>query len=1130
MDTPRHDSSSGREANIDLQLSVPKLVGREAELIQLQHWLDKALTGERQLVFVGGEPGIGKTALVDAFLAQLRERGEVRITYGQCVEQYGSGEAYLPLLEATNRLCREPGSERRIEALKQYAPTWLAQLPGLVERRELELLQQHVQGTSRERMLREMAEAAELFTARRGLVLVLEDLHWSDVSTLDWLAHIAHRREPAKLMIIGTYRPADVLASGHPLRRVVQELQAHGQGEELHLVPLAETAVQDYLLTRFPGMDIPPELSGALHHRTGGNPLFLTTMVDYLSAHGVIVADGDRWIIASALHALESEVPENLRLLIEKQLDRLEKQALSILEVASVVGAEFSVAAVAAGLQQPLESLEELCEHLARREQFITAQGMEEWPDGTLSSRYSFTHALYQTVLSDRIPAARRVRLHRLIAACREAAHGERAPEIATELAVHFEAGRDLVKAVYYRERAGALAARRHAHQEAVAHFRRGLTLLETQPDTPTRVQHELRLLMALGGSLIPLTGYTAPEIKETFARALTLCRGLEDRSHVFPVLWGLLGFSMARADLSKAAELAEQMFYLAQQTHDTFFELTSSFVKGQVSFHSGDLVAARPHFVRAAALYDARLHSTRVFRTVQDTGVATLSLEAAALWMLGFPDQALARVQEAVALARHLSHPMSLAWALNLQTTVHYFRREERAIRERAEEALQFALGQEMPYWIALSRLLYGWSRLDEGGLTQIHHGLGMLRQIGADVGRPSYLAFLAEAYAATGDPGRGLAILDEAIAVAETTGERVAEADLYRLKGELTLQKAGVRDWGLGVGNEEEQTTKAEAEGYFQRALDLARRQQAKSWELRAAISLARMWRQQGKNTEARQLLEDVYSWFSEGFGTRDLQEAEALLREIGSTVERAGAKREVEGPTPKASEPLPGSPFSLQPTAYSLSQSSALNPQDFRSRIPDTQHPTLDTQYMFRREAEYWTLVFDGVGCHIEHTLGLQYIAHLLQHPRQDFTAVFLATGNETPPEPVPTGSRTIDDGRGPQVTTAIRQRLTDLQEELAKAREFNDQGRVERLQEELETLTQELMQTLSSGRRRRATTSPAERARLNVTRAIRSTLKKIAVSHPSLGRYLTQTVKTGTTCVYTPDPSPPIPWQF
>src|SRR5262245_51696193 len=231
---------SGKILHLSPQVTTPtserlavSLVGREAELAALHQRLGTALQGQRQIVFLAGEPGIGKTALVDAFLAQLQARTDVRVTSGQCVEQYGPGEAYLPLLEATTRLCRAPGGEQWIEALQRYAPSWLAQLPGLTAPQDLAHLQPRLQGTNRERMLREMAEVAELFTARRGLVLVLEDLHWSDISTLEWLMYVARRRQPAKLLILGTYRPADMLASNHPLGGIVQELQARSQGAEL---------------------------------------------------------------------------------------------------------------------------------------------------------------------------------------------------------------------------------------------------------------------------------------------------------------------------------------------------------------------------------------------------------------------------------------------------------------------------------------------------------------------------------------------------------------------------------------------------------------------------------------------------------------------------------------------------------------------------------------------------------------------------------------------------------------------------------------------------------------------------------------------------------------------------------
>jgi predicted ATPase len=599
-DPTQRQSSSGRLEH--------KLVGREAELAQLQQWLDQALAGQRQIVFVTGEPGIGKTTLIDVFLERLQAHPEVRIAHGQCVEQYGAGEAYLPLLEAAHRLCRGPGGERMIEELKQYAPTWLVQLSGLIDQHELELLQRCVQGTGRERMLREMAEAAELFTARRGLVLVLEDLQWSDTATLEWLAYTARRREPAKLLIIGTYRPVEVLTSGHPLKGVVQELRAGGQGEELPLAPLAETAVHDYLATRFASMDISPELSSTIHRRTGGNPLFLTHIVDYLSEHGVIVADGERLTLPSDLRMIENEVPESLRQLIEKQIEHLDEDAQRVLEVASVVGVEFAVALVAVGLQQSSESTEEVCERLARKGQLIAARGIEEWPDGTLSGRYGFMHTLYQNVLSGRIAAARRVRLHRLIAVCREEAYGDRVGEIASELAVHFEGGRDMQRAARCLEQAAANAIRRHAYREAINHLTKGLALLETLPDTPERTRQDVNLQTTLGAMLLATKGYAAPEVEHAYTRALEGCQRMGETPQLFPVLWGLWALLTVRAEHRRAQELADQLFGIAQRLQDsTLFPLVH-YALGCSSFYRGDLVPARSHLRK---VLPATIHSS---------------------------------------------------------------------------------------------------------------------------------------------------------------------------------------------------------------------------------------------------------------------------------------------------------------------------------------------------------------------------------------------------------------------------------------------------------------------------------------------------------------------------------------
>ncbi len=355
----KRENVSSTQPGIWNQEAKTFLAGRDAELVQLQRSLTKALDGARQVVFLSGEPGIGKTALVDAFVERLRDQPDVLITRGQCVEQYGAGEAYLPLLEATIQLCRGPDREQCIEALKRYAPSWLLQLSGLLSPEDRALLQQRVQGTSRERMLREMGEAAEQFTMQRGLVVVLEDLHWSDVSTLDWLTYVARRREPTRLLIFETYHPADVLVSNHPLRAVVQGLQARQQCEEICLTPLGEEAITAYLVKRFGELLEPSTLAGTLAHRTGGNPLFIVNIVDYLMEQEIMTEEAGRWTVREdKVKEVSEGIPDTLRQLIERQVEQLNEEDGRVLEVASIVGVEFAVAEAATGLQGDVEALE----------------------------------------------------------------------------------------------------------------------------------------------------------------------------------------------------------------------------------------------------------------------------------------------------------------------------------------------------------------------------------------------------------------------------------------------------------------------------------------------------------------------------------------------------------------------------------------------------------------------------------------------------------------------------------------------------------------------------------------------------------------------------------------------------
>ena len=422
-----------------------RIVGRADELKQLRDWFTSVLQGERRVVFVSGEAGIGKTTFVNTFVDSLKREG-VLLACGQCVEQYGAGEPYMPMLEALTQLGRGAESQQVLAILHRLAPAWLAQLPALLTAEERALIQGETHGLTQQPMLREMAETLAALAAAVPLVIVLEDLHWSDVSTLDLIAALARRTEPTRLLILGTYRQVELLARDHPLRAIKEELELHQQCLELRLRPLNEESVATYLNLRFANNEATQftTLAPAIYQRSEGNPLFMVNIVNYLVAQG------------PQLDASKLETPRNIRQMIERNLRRLDADEQVVLETASVAGAEFSAVAVAAALQRSVNEIEMCCTRLARNEQFIHAQGANRWPDGTASDGYSFLHALYQEVLYERTPTGRRTEYHRRIAEREETAYGEQAVEIAAELANHYSRANNHDKAAKYFQLAAA--------------------------------------------------------------------------------------------------------------------------------------------------------------------------------------------------------------------------------------------------------------------------------------------------------------------------------------------------------------------------------------------------------------------------------------------------------------------------------------------------------------------------------------------------------------------------------------------------------------------------------------------------------------------------------------------------
>jgi predicted ATPase len=862
-----------------------RVVGREQPLSRMRGWFEKMLGGERQIVFVTGEAGIGKTALVDAFAKSIASH-RIRIRRGECLEQYGTSEAYLPILEAIGRLCRE--ERELVDVLRAHAPMWLLQMPSLVTASDRELLSREVFGATRERMLREMGEALEALAADLPLVLILEDLHWSDYSTLDLITYLANQRQAAQLMLIGTYRTADLIVSGHPLKAVKQELLGKQQCEELALEYLSDNAVAEYLAVRFPGNRFPRELAGLITERTEGNPLFMVNVVDYLVAEGWIGQYEKGWELVVEIDKVVVGVPDSIKQMIEKQVDHLDLKQQRTLEAASVAGAEFSTLAVAAGMGEDRTAVEARCDEIARQRQFIQDCGVQMLPNGEAGSRYGFIHALYRTVLYERVSASRRAQLHRRIGEQGEVLYGERVSEIAAELAMHFERSSNYRRAVKYLQRAAENAVRRFAYPEAVGLARRGLELLGRLPDTPERAQQELCLRLTLGVPLIATEGYAAPEVGSAYMRARELCKQLGETPDVAEVLWGLWSFCIVRAELEKAHDIAEDFLRLSERFQYYGLAMRGHLAMGATLMHQGVFGLAEEHFEKAVLLYDPARHLDDAFLFTQNPGVAMRCHGAWTLWFLGQPDQALNRIEEAVALARELSEPHGLAHALYFAAIVHHLRREEGPAQKRAEDSLAVSNEHGLAMYQAFATITRGWALIEQGlqeeGIEQMRQGLAAHQATGAKVARPHFLALLAEGLGKTHHFEEGLRVLEEALELVDRNGERCYLAELYLIKGKLLLMQAADRDLlRAATGRKavvEYERAEIAAENCFYQSIKIAQQQKARSWELRAAMSLARVYRKQGKQEQARLLLEQLYATFTEGFDTMDLREAKALL----------------------------------------------------------------------------------------------------------------------------------------------------------------------------------------------------------------------------------------------------------
>jgi len=611
------------------------------------------------------------------------------------------------------------------------------------------------------------------------------------------------------------------------------------------------------------GKALPSVVLQEVIRKTDGVPLFVEELTKTVLESGLLEEQEDRYALHGPLPPLA--IPATLHDALLARLDRL-ATAKVIAQLGATIGRTFAYDVVQAVAPMDTATLQGALVQLVEVE-VVVQRGLP--PQAT----YTFKHALIQDAAYQSLLKSTRQQYHQRLTQVLESQFPETAATQPEVLAHHYTEAGLAAPAVGYWQRAGQHASDRSAHLEAISHLATGIELLTTLPETPAHTQQALTMYIALGAALLATKGHAAPEVEHAYTQARALCQQVGETSQLVPVLFGLFRYYLARPQLQTARELGETLLGLTQSTDNPAFAVIAHYALGTTSMWLGALPAARQHLEEGIARYTPDQRRAPVFRMGQDPGVACRAIAAQTLWLLGYPAQALARIHDALALAHALSHPYSLAYAQCLAAMGSQFRRAVLAVHEHAEAAVALATEQGFPLLAALGTILRGWALAMQGqgeaGLALVHQGIAAWRATGAVLNVPYLCTLLAELSAHLGHPEDGLQALAEAYTLVEQHEERYWEAEVCRLRGVLLLRQPG--------------TPQAEAEACFQQALDVARRQQAKSLELRTAMSLAHLWQQQGKRAAARDLLAPIYGWFTEGFDTADLQEAKALLEEL-------------------------------------------------------------------------------------------------------------------------------------------------------------------------------------------------------------------------------------------------------
>ena len=843
--------------------TVPVLVGREEERGLLRRRWEQSQAGFGQVVFVSGEAGIGKSALVKELPAQVRAEDSPCMPF-RC-SPYHTASALYPVITRLEHLWQfavdDAPSTRLIKLEAGLRPSGLPLaevvplFAGLLAVPLPEDRYAPLTGTPPQQKQQTLDALVAWMAAqadRQPVLAVWEDLHWADPTTLELLGLVIEQAPTVPMLHVLTARPT--FRPPWPPRSHLTSLVLNrlGRGQ-----------VETLIARQVGGKALPTEVVQHIVTKTDGVPLYVEELTKVLLASPLLREEAGQYVLTGPLRTVT--IPDTLQDALMARLDQLPAPK-EVAQLGAVLGREFTYELVRSIAPQGDASLKAALKQLVAAE-LLYQRGRPP------KARYVFKHALIRDAAYASLLRSTRQQLHQRTAQVLEAKFPEMVATQPELLARHLTEAGHPAEAVGYWQRAGERAVGRSANLEAISHLTTGLAVLQTLPETAERMQQELLLETTLGPALMITKGFAAPEVEHAYARARALCQRVGETPQLFSVLRGLWQFYNGRGAYQTARELGEQCLQQAQQEDDTARLVEAHHTLWTTPFLMGDLPFAHTHLDQGLSLYDPQQHRTLALRYGHDPGVCCRGVAGIALWLLGYPDQALRQQQAAHTLAQELAHPPSLAFARMLAGIARELRRETRAAHEEAEALVALATEQGFALFRAIGGILWAGTStaLGQRGeqIDQIRQDLAAVRETGSALWEPYFLAMLADIYAQEGQVEAGLTTLAEALAATQATGERWWEAEIYRLRGSLLLRQTG--------------THQAEVETWLRQALDVTRRQEAKSLELRAAMSLSRLWRQQGKQKEAHDLLAEVYTWFTEGFDTADLQEANVLLEEL-------------------------------------------------------------------------------------------------------------------------------------------------------------------------------------------------------------------------------------------------------